>query len=244
MPGREDFAIIRARLMADDRACAAADLYVEDGLAVELTALSTVVGHIAQLGLWAVRETDDGVLPGSGVGIVAAATATPRSAAKRIIDALMSAGLLRDVARTSDGQGGIYLVGFQDCYEAIIRKRKVDAERKAQARLGSKSSGRRSDVARTSGGRPSDVPRMSERTVPYRTGTDLSAGARGGAPLNKKPEEPRLLPPARWLLEAEADEECVKKAAIAGARLAKQAAERAAKRAEEADEAAKQAADG
>jgi len=153
MPGRDDFAIIRARLLADDRAHRAAELYVEAGIAVAATALATVVGHVAEIGLWASRETDDGVLPGDGVTAVAVATMSARTVAQTAVTALMQCDLLRAQ------DGGVYVAGFADCYWPMIQKRRSDAERKAQERAQKRdgeSARRPTDVRRTSKGRRRD----------------------------------------------------------------------------------------
>jgi len=155
MPGREDFSIIRARLFADPRAHEAALAYLDAGIAAEATALAAVVGHVAMLGLWASRETDDGVLPGDGRAAFAAATLSSGRPADIPIRCLVGAGLLR----AADG-GGLYLVGFRDCYEDLLRRRARDRNRKAEAR----SVGCPADVPRTSHGGPG----APDRTVPDR----------------------------------------------------------------------------
>lgn len=128
MAGREDFGILRSRFLTDDRAGRAADLYAEKGLAREDMALATVCGHITQLGLWAMRETDDGVLPGDGVAVVNHATLMPRSACRLVIELLTEAKLLRPV------EGGLYLVGFLDCYASILNQRASNREYARNAR--------------------------------------------------------------------------------------------------------------
>lgn len=184
MAGRDDFGILRSSLFTDDRARAAAELYAARGLAVEDTALATVAGHIGMLGLWAMRETDDGVLPKDGLAVVEDVTRTSRGRARVILQTLTDAGLLRQSG------SGIYLVGFKDCYESIIERRDGNAEAKRISRRKAKlerkmarleiekleeSLGRQHDVTGTSGqtsepqvGRPSDVSMASGLTVPLR----------------------------------------------------------------------------
>jgi hypothetical protein len=162
MPGRDDFAIIRARLFADDRAHQAATLYVESGIALEATALAAVVGHIAEIGVWASRETDDGVLPGDGIGVVSVATMSPRSVAVIVVRVLTQCALMR-----VHGQG-LYVCGFADCYSAIYKKRERDREYASQARYQRKdrvSRRRRRDVGATSGRSRDDVGTESDCTA-------------------------------------------------------------------------------
>lgn len=123
MPGREDFAIVRARLFADQRAHTAAAAYVAAGLAAEPTALAAVVGHVAALGLHAIRETDDGVLGGDGSIALAGVAYTCISDSRCACAALRDAGLLRPT------EGGVYVVGFRDAYGQLIRGREAARER-------------------------------------------------------------------------------------------------------------------
>jgi hypothetical protein len=190
MPGREDFAIIRARLVADERAHKAAAEYVACGLAVEATSLSTVVGHIAQLSLWAMRETNSGILPGDGVSTIGVATLSPRSVAQEVAKCLISAGLLRAKGT------GLYIAGFRDCYSSIVAKRKADRARVASKREEQKSQRSRGDVAATSERRSGDVASVSQRTVPCRAVPDraeaeekppsASGGSSKASPLTDK----------------------------------------------------------
>lgn len=155
MAGREDFAIVRARLLADPRTHKAAQLYIAEGLAVPATALATVVGHVAMLGIWATRETDDGTLglePEIPVGIACLVPATDPLTAKYIVHHLTTAGLLK-----RKGRKGLYVAGFADCYEPLIRRRERNRENAAAAR----QRARVADVA-------SDV--SDHRTGPDRTG--------------------------------------------------------------------------
>lgn len=197
MPGSNDFAIVRARLLADDRAHRAAELYVEAGIAVAATALAAVIGHVAEIGLWAVRETDDGVLPGDGVTAIAVATMSTRNVAQAVVTALTQRDLLRV------REDGVYVAGFSDCYEPLLRKRRNDAARRAQERAGKRdaaSARRRSDVQRTSKRPPTDVaatsPRgrgLPDRTGPDRTGSSPQpspGGEGGGASASPSDSEP------------------------------------------------------
>ena len=99
----------------------------------------------------------------------------------------------------------MYVAGFGDCYEPLLRKRRSDAERKAQDRAGKRvasSKRRRADVRPTSSGHPSDVRAPSERhrnapdlTGPDRTGysPQPSPGGEGGgasAPPSCEPTAP------------------------------------------------------
>lgn len=178
MPGRDDFAIIRARLLADPRARSAARAYVALGLAVKETSLGTIVGHVACLGVWASRETDDGVLPGDGVAAFIAATYVQDEAAERCVAALVESGLLRP------SEGGYYVTGFLDCYRAILAKREADRARIAKKRAARKGDDEMADdgvleaesedVAAMSQRRRNGVAATSQRCrdVPYRTGPD------------------------------------------------------------------------
>lgn len=131
MAGREDFAIIKARALHDARILAAADLYVARKIAREPTAHAAVVGHIAMLGLWASRETDDGIVPGDGVAVVAAATLCGRAMARKIVGCLAHP----DVDLVTDaGDGNLRLRGFDDAYAPLIRKRQSARQRAAKWR--------------------------------------------------------------------------------------------------------------
>lgn len=191
MPGREDFAIIRARLVADERAHVAAAQYVACGLAVEATALSTVIGHVAQLSLWAMRETNSGILPGDGVSTVSVATLSPRSVAQETVKCLISSGLLRAKGT------GLYIAGFRDCYSSIVAKRKADRARVASKREEQKSQRSRGDVAATSERRSGDVAAESQRTVPCRAvpcptePKDNPPTPNGGGGSTSSPHEPQ-----------------------------------------------------
>lgn len=172
MPGREDFAIIRARFLADARLHRAADLYVGAGLAVQETALPTVVGHVAMIGLWAVRETDCGILPGDGSAALAVAFMRETTWCKSVANCLLDAGLLRKEPN------GIYLVGFRDCYAPIIAKRenaRAYNRRKREKSEKRKGKRKRSDnVGSTSGLAPGNV-------TAHRTGSSTMSRTTAGA---------------------------------------------------------------
>lgn len=128
MAGREDFGILRSQVLTDMRIHAAAAALVDKKLAVEATSFSTICGYIGLLGLWAMKETDDGVLPGDGILPVQLATTASRSVAQEIVKVLIGASLLRPV------DGGLYLAGFDDCYKPIISRREANREAKALER--------------------------------------------------------------------------------------------------------------
>ena len=165
MPGREDYAKISSNLLSDDRAHDAAELYVKHGIATEETALAAVVGHVAMLGLWALRETDNGVLPGDGMRALRFAIPAPNSVLKVIRDALKESKLLRNA-----GRNGLYVVGFRSTYESVITRRKKDRRRKRDQRKKADSGSKRpqdspQDIPPTSAGqstgRPEDVQAQS-----------------------------------------------------------------------------------
>jgi hypothetical protein len=197
MAGREDFGVLRSSFLTDARALRAADLYAAAELAHEDAALAMVAGHVAMLGLWAMRETDDGVLPGDGVSVARVATLMPTSLCRQVMAYLTEAGLLRPV------EAGVYLVGFRDCYGSILDRReanreanrlaraeaaKARAERaeKVRARSPAKPRAeRRGAVSNTSAPRGDHVsntpaPRVADVTHPSGpTGTFVPAGTDG-----------------------------------------------------------------
>lgn len=200
MAGRQDYGVLRSEFLTDARALAAAEAYTSLGLAREEVAFATVCGHIVQLGLWAMRETDDGVLPGDAVAVVRQATLMPASMCRTIIDTLRTAGLLRDV------EGGVYLVGFNDCYDSILDRRETNAnanriarakkqleQEKALRELGLEpvkkgKKGRKQAVSVTSATRNTDVMLPSAPIVqsgafvpdvPHRNGTDGTNSSNG-----------------------------------------------------------------
>lgn len=177
MAGREDFGILRSEIMTDRRVHRAADLLVQRGLAVEATSFPTVCGYIGLLGLWAMRETDNGVLPDDGVLPVQLATTTTRSVAQEIVRVLVEVTLLRPE------DAGLYLAGFEDCYKPIVDRREANKEAKALERAeaaaaraerakklaASGFTPKTNGVRRTSRGRHDDVMQPSvttDRAVP------------------------------------------------------------------------------
>jgi hypothetical protein len=163
MPGRNDFAIIRARLFADERTHAAARLYVAAGLAAEPTAVAAVVGHIAALGVWAIRETDDGVLPGTGSIPLAGTAFLSMGDASKAVTALADAGFLK----SGTSCGSVYLAGFRDAYGSLMRERETARKRAAaRRRFGERSPNVRRRFADGS-------------TQPYRTKDGTTVGRKG-----------------------------------------------------------------
>lgn len=217
MAGRNDFGIIRSEVLTDRRVHKAADLLVSRGLATEATAFATVCGYIGLLGVWAMRETDDGVLPDDGVWAIHLATVTPRAQAAQIVEVFRDADLLRE-------QGaGQYLVGFDAAYQAIVDRRTADREAKALKRAeeaearrlraekiaaakaasavqdGARN-GRPQDVRTTSAGHPKDVASTSARRrgVPERavravpavpSGTERNGTAGTAGTAGQRPRE-------------------------------------------------------
>ena len=129
MAGRNDFGILRSDFLTDPRADRAAELYTERLGVPEDLALATVSGHITILGIWAMRDSNAGILPGDGLAVVRDVTRTSRSRARDVMNILLEVGLLRAV------EGGVYLVGFRDCYEPILERRAANAEANRLARL-------------------------------------------------------------------------------------------------------------
>ena len=174
MPGREDFAIIRARFLADARLHRAADLYVAAGLAVSDTAIPTVIGHVAMIGLWAVRETDAGILPSDGAAALCVAFMQNGAVTKQALAALLDAGLLRKEPN------GVYLVGFRDCYAPIIAKREnARAYNRRQRDKSEQRKGKRK--RRDNVGSTSDLP--PGNVSAHRTGSSTMSRTTTGASL-------------------------------------------------------------
>lgn len=177
MAGREDFGILRSGFLTDDRAGLAADLYTAKGLAREDMALATVCGHIVQLGLWAMRETDDGVIPGDGVAAIHQATMMPRSACRTVIELLLEAKLLRTE------KGGLYLVGFVDCYASILNQRAANREyarnnrKTAPPKVETEPKNSTSAPRRTDVGSPSDTTVRAVPAVPSASERNGTAGS-------------------------------------------------------------------
>jgi hypothetical protein len=178
MPIREDFAIVKARALSDPRLLRAAELYVEKKLAREETALATVIGHVACLGLWTMRETDDGTVTGDGLSTVRAATGTTTRVARVILECLRSEGV--DLV-TSEGceVGRVRLRGFVDAYRPVVmdRQRKAKWAQERRASMSTSTSTPADPSTSTDGGRR----RLQDNGVDvYVDG--MRARAREGAP--------------------------------------------------------------
>lgn len=225
MAGREDYAIVRARAISDPRLLRAAELYVETKLAREETALAAVLGHVACLGLWASRETSDGILPGDGVSMVRAATASTTSVARRIVTCLRAEDV--DLI-TSEGceNNQLRLRGFVEAYRPLIEERLRKARWAQEKRERGQPNGERVDVhvdaTSTSSGRPRSVdvdPRACSAsrvapdarvTGPDRTESPQPPAERGadashsgnGNPERRRPREERRLAEEQRLEEA------------------------------------------
>ena len=202
MAGREDFGIVRSRLLTDPRARVAASSYLKAGLTTNPRfALSAVVGHVAMLGLWAMRETDDGILPGDGLAVTEVATLTSPDEAAIVVQALRDAELLREAT------GGLYLVGFRDCYLPILDRRTANAEHNRLARLEAAQARQEAadrvaqrkaqkGVTLTSPTQEQDVSAASPpcKGPPYRTGRYVPSGPdgteRNGRALKNSPPGP------------------------------------------------------
>lgn len=163
MPGRKDFGILRSSFSGDARAQHAAELYAARGFAAEDFAFATVAGHIVQLGLWTMLQTDDGVLPGDGLAAAKDATRMDKGPARDMLAALLEAKLLRQV------DGGLYLVGFEDCYRPIIGRREQNrrASEKARGRadVSTASAEGKRDVSATGHADVSATNNASQRDV-------------------------------------------------------------------------------
>lgn len=214
MPGRKDFGVLRSSFYSDERAHRAAEIYAERELAREDIAFAAVAGHVVQLGLWAMRETDDGVLPGDGVAAVLDATRMPRATCREVIAALTEAGLLRASV------AGLYLVGFTECYEPIVGRRleqaKAKREKREAEKIAATSTGhpadvsptspvRRPDVVPTSTGHPADPePAADENRCPADVSPTSPLARAGGRAVPALPavavpersERPPLFPPS------------------------------------------------
>lgn len=129
MAGRNDFGILRSSFLTDHRAHRTATLFAERGLATPDHSFAAVCGYVVMLGLWAMKETDDGVLPGDGIRATLMASAVPVEAARQVVQAFLDGGLLRP---TPDA--GLYLVGWRDCYDPIRERRAANAEANRLAR--------------------------------------------------------------------------------------------------------------
>ncbi len=187
MPIRDDFGIIRARLLTDPRTHEAADLYVKAGLALPATALAAVVGHVVQLSIFAIRDADDGLLRGDGIPALCAALFCDRTTAAGFRCALSTAGLLRET------QEGTYIVGFSDTYKGLLERRRRDAERRSQAR----NAARPQDIRKTSARHPRRVCDVSAGTVSVAVAANPPSPLPGGriepAARDETPAEPGVV---------------------------------------------------
>lgn len=130
MPGRRDWGALTSQALTDRRFRILAQRLREDPALLAELALVTARGLAPHLGLWAVRETDDGILPDDGVEAIQYATGLPTNTAEKVVQLLQepAVGLLRPVA------GGLYLAGFLDTYEPLVRARAQAKARVAKAR--------------------------------------------------------------------------------------------------------------
>lgn len=199
MAGRNDFGVLRTEFLADARAHRAAELWTERLGVPEDLALSSVIGTWVSVGVWAMRETDAGTLPGDGVAAVHAATLMPRSVCRTAVSILTDVGLL------APSPGGLAIAEFAAWYRPILARRAqnresaaaaraaarkpIRSQRRKKARNGAKQPQRQrdgdkaatpqnADVDAASAPRPPDVPPTSaprhadvlpHRTVPDRT---------------------------------------------------------------------------
>lgn len=151
MAGRNDYGVLHSEFLADDRAHRAAELYVERFGVPEAFALAAVVGHHTELGLWAMRETDDGVLQGDGVAALHVATLMPRSACRPVVDVLVEVGLLVRC------DAGVAIVGFQAAYASVLGRRAQNRDAAARAREAAAAARAEADARR--GARRPKAPR-------------------------------------------------------------------------------------
>jgi hypothetical protein len=133
MPGRRDYSIIWARAITDARILRAAELYAEARIAKEDTAHAAVLGHVAMLGLWCSRETDDGSLPGNGIAAVRAATMSTPRIARAILD-VMTHPEVDLITRGPEPEPSLRLRGVREAYEPLFKKREGNRSRAQKAR--------------------------------------------------------------------------------------------------------------
>lgn len=119
MAGRGDFGVIKSRALTDQRFRDLARELRKDTRLLEALAQVTARGLVAHLGLWAMRETDDGILPGDGVLPLSAAAGVGEADAERAVALLRAAG----VELLRPAEGGLYLTGFLEAYEPVLRER-------------------------------------------------------------------------------------------------------------------------
>jgi len=193
MPGRDDFGKIQSKLFSDERAHRAAAAYSAQLAVPEDLALATVVGHVAMLAVYVARETDDGILEGSGHAAFRTATMSPASVTRVAVAILLDVGLLRTV------ENGTYVCGFAECYGGLVGRRTKAKERMSVARS--------ANMTRTCAERAQNVQRTcSERAIPEeRRGereenpSPTPSGDRG----NNEAQNPKPLGPKgeRWFGE-------------------------------------------
>lgn len=109
---RKDFAVVYSRAFKDARVfSASANLPAE-----ELRHL-TVIGTIAAMSCFLIRDGESGILEGDGIGPTMMALGCGYGTAKTTVEALQKAGLLEAV------DGGLYLKGFAEAYAVLFRER-------------------------------------------------------------------------------------------------------------------------
>ncbi len=192
MPGREDFGIVRLRVLTDPRVHDAAARFVKARIAKEATALSTVAGVLALLGGALARDTDDGNLPGDAVFYLGM-LGYDRRVASAIIESLRGADLM----------DGARLRGFDDCYSSLLKDRAASRGRREAAREAArqeKVGGKGGTVADGSANRRGTDADGSPVTGTVRTGpvrTEPGEAAAPPAPASTAPapaEDPRTIP--------------------------------------------------
>lgn len=150
MAGRNDYGVLHSDFLSDARVHRAAELYVERLGVPEALSLAAVVGHHGMLGLWAMRETDDGVLPGDGVAALQVATLMPRSVCRQVVEVLEAAELL--VRRDA----GLELARFVQDYASVLGRRAQNRAAAAVARA-------EADARRAGRRPPAKAPRPRAR---------------------------------------------------------------------------------
>src|SRR5690606_18080719 len=162
--------------------------------------IPTAVGHLHLLWHWAMDFAEDGTLDNFESWELADA-AMWEGDADEFVDALIS---VQFIDRTDTGSE---LHDWDDYAGKLIQRRREDAERKRKSRAKSDKSETSTDDQPPSGGRPQDVTRMSDvtvpnRTVPNTTGTD---SASSDAPVPLKPRAKKQRPvngPAQKIIDA------------------------------------------
>lgn len=125
MPGRRDYGSLANKALTDQRFKAVATLLRKDPKLLAALAVVTARGIMPHLGLWALRETDDGVLPGDGVEAVRFALGIDEADAEKVVKALR-----HPLSRLMKGaKGGLYLAGFRDLYGPVVKARDKNRER-------------------------------------------------------------------------------------------------------------------